>query len=183
MRLWHITEGETLYKALLGTDKLVHTHKEHISDTWTTAYDWLREQMINRGYGPVDDDVYPFWAWAKRPDLRSSGHLPAGAMGYRITLDVPDEKILLSDFYNWHCVLNNYHVTHYLETEAEADALYDRYKKERSDELQRKLKEDREVSWQHIFDPTFSSSNSEQQATFFGMHISYVEKIERFISR
>ena len=34
--------------------------------------------------------------------------LPVGTSGVCLTVDIPDNKVLLSDFDAWHCVLNNW---------------------------------------------------------------------------
>jgi hypothetical protein len=83
------------------------------------AYDWLCEQMEQRGLTRPASDVYPVWAWfqwagpARRcPDLRNS-QLKAWAKTERqvlMTLEVPDNEVLLHDYEAWHFALNYWHL-------------------------------------------------------------------------
>ncbi len=68
-------------------------------------YDWIREQMIRRipGYG----GAYPIWLWAKKPDMRKTGWGPGGQKLVRIEAEIPEERVLLSDFNLWHTPLND----------------------------------------------------------------------------
>ena len=55
--------------------------------------------------------VHPIWAWYKycgknKPDLRKSGHLSKGEVGYRIEVEVDERNVLLTDFSDWHLVLS-----------------------------------------------------------------------------
>jgi hypothetical protein len=79
------------------------------------AYEWLSEQMQQRGLERPAPDIYPLWAWyhwygAKRarPDLRCS-QLKSWAEKERhvmLTLEVPESEVLLHDYDAWHCALN-----------------------------------------------------------------------------
>ncbi|MDZ7840387.1 MAG: DUF3841 domain-containing protein [Gammaproteobacteria bacterium] len=76
------------------------------------AFQWMNEQMRRRLGPPPRGSRYPVWAWkvydsdSPRPDLRCVAHLPRGTRGARLEIDVPDERVLLSDFMRWHSVLN-----------------------------------------------------------------------------
>lgn len=63
---------------------------------------------------PPNDVIYPVWAWyqwegvRKRPDMRT--HRYGGKKGTPVvllTIDVPNNMVLLSNFDMWHVVLNN----------------------------------------------------------------------------
>lgn len=90
-------------------------HRGHADRDFLPAYDWLAAQMCDRiGPPPSARISVPIWAWQqydgihrKRPDLRSSGHLPTGTRGYRIGFTIPDTCVLLSDFELWHHALNH----------------------------------------------------------------------------
>ena len=86
------------------------------------AYDWLCEQMVQRGLArPLDGDcpVYPVWAWHQWagparpcPDLRNA-QLKSWAKAERqvlLTLNVPDTAVLLHDYEAWHFPLNYWHL-------------------------------------------------------------------------
>ena len=56
----------------------------------------------------------PRWAWYKydetkyRPDLRYSGYLKKGVKGVMIEFEESFENVLLTDFDEWHLVLNSH---------------------------------------------------------------------------
>lgn len=60
-------------------------------------YRWMMKQMENRieGYNGVD---YPIWVWKRRVNRNESSLLPKGTKGVILTLEIPDEQILWSDF-------------------------------------------------------------------------------------
>ena len=74
------------------------------------AYDWMKEQMINKGLPPEGNSQDLFWAWAwsgdlgkKVIDLRTrKSHNLKGQM----VLTLEKDDILLSDFEFWHYVIN-----------------------------------------------------------------------------
>ena len=75
----------------------------------------------------------PIWVWCqwrgvsrRRPDLRSRGHLPTGATGVRIELELDEERVLCSDFDLWHYALNGWYLPESLADEREFDAHPDR---------------------------------------------------------
>lgn len=77
-------------------------------DAFGAAYDWMRWQMALHveGYG----GGFPLWVWARirRMDLVSNLR-PDGAEGIGsvvVTLSVPREQVLLTDYMAWHDVLN-----------------------------------------------------------------------------
>jgi hypothetical protein len=74
------------------------------------AYAWLMAQMHKRvpGYG----GGFPVWLRiCPKPDMRRSAHLPRGTRGVRIEMELLAERVLLSDFETWHCVLNRWHLS------------------------------------------------------------------------
>jgi hypothetical protein len=87
------------------------------------------------------------WAWPERPDMRSYGHQPPeGQRLVLLKLQVPGEKVLLSDFGDWHMVLNDgYHPT----PEEDADDAF--YESGTWDRLTADLAAKR-ASWERVFD-------------------------------
>lgn len=82
---------------------------------WSRPYDWMRQRMAERMPGFSGD--YPVWAWLKRPSTRPSvWWQAAGEATVLISAIVPRQRILLSDFDDWHAVLNDWHLD---RTEAE----------------------------------------------------------------
>jgi len=79
-------------------------------DSFNRAYEWIESKMNT--LLPVSDMLckHPMWAWYKyggkrKPDLRKK-HLNKCDIFYRIEIEIDDSKVLLTDFDNWHLVLN-----------------------------------------------------------------------------
>ena len=77
-------------------------------------YAWLVLQMKKRIGSPPEGVTYPVWAWykwrenRKKPDLRAERwqYGQKGDKFYRLEIEIPDREVLLSDFDEWICVLN-----------------------------------------------------------------------------
>lgn len=102
-------------------------------------YEWMRQQMKKRL--PWTSGDYPVWAWlaedhAKRfqPDARWGS---VGEVMVEVGFEVPESRVLLSDFMAWHQVLNN-------DAIVDNDALYSLGISE----------ETKIASWDRIFDPS-----------------------------
>ena len=146
------------------------------------AYHWMAGQMAARIGPPTGRSRYPVWGWVEKPDLRESGHLPAGDKGYRLTVEIPEERMLLSDFDMWHFVLNG----DYLPV-SEADEV-------RFEASQRKLggrarRAEIEASWPRIFeldgerDRDWWGESPRLQATFWHVERSEVLVAPPFTAR
>ena len=111
-------------------------------DSWDPmfkgAYEFIIEEMKKRMpyVGP-----YPIWAWAERPDLRKERHTFHDKT-LLITAEVPDERILLSDFEMYHACLDNSYLSW---TEKEDDCMT------ALGEMEPSAEEKRE-SWKKMFD-------------------------------
>ena len=96
-------------------------------DEFRISYDWLAEQMALRVGKPPEDVVYPIWAWylldgkPAKVDLRKTEFNNYQGEHYALTIEIPDEQVLLSDEENWHYVLNNWFICG-----AKNEAEYDR---------------------------------------------------------
>lgn len=188
MILWTIQPADV--HAALQERKTLHVDPALWSDTdsiWEDPYRWMMEQMARRV--PGYQGRHPWWAWhtyiidCARPDLRSLRHWCRGP-SVMLTLDVPDQEVLLSNFDAWHAVLNGTPIT---DTEAAYDALvqaiWERRKKglPMEEEIERHLRQ----SWEHIFDldglkehwmwPTFSV-----QACFETLRLTDVKRVQFF---
>jgi hypothetical protein len=79
------------------------------------AYDWVRDQCAQRIEG-YDPNLYPWWAWAlyrgkERADLRHfAWQYSLGEENVRLTLRMPKDRVLLSDFSAYHFVLNGWYL-------------------------------------------------------------------------
>jgi hypothetical protein len=79
------------------------------------VYQWMAMQMAHAGL--CKRPVYPVWCWfawggtkQRKPDLRSSWHLPRGTHAVRMTIEVSVSIVLLSWFDAWVSILNNGYV-------------------------------------------------------------------------
>lgn len=76
-------------------------------------YDWLVRQMKRRIGNPPKSVSYPVWAWymwegvRKKPDLRRErwGNGWKGERFACLQIEVPEERIVLSDFDSWSIIL------------------------------------------------------------------------------
>ncbi|WMJ22919.1 DUF3841 domain-containing protein [Paludicola sp. MB14-C6] len=150
------------------------------------AYDWICQEMNNRISVPPTGVKYPIWAWyswegkRKKSNKRRKGYAERGTPVVLITLDIPDQKVLLSDFDLWHYALNHW----YLPTSEEDNANFESQEEMQKEDLIQK-------SWQHIFD--ISSKYTEYictnpnkkwiQATFWELKSDNIISIEKFIAK
>ena len=119
MRLWTI-QGIEIYEQLLR-DGVAYCTKPAWSEEeqFMKAYRWMADEMRQRiGGAPIKDIKYPMWAWYQynsaksRKPLRSWLDIQEGVSAY-MEIEIPDNEVLLSDFCNWHNVLNQYPLTNW----------------------------------------------------------------------
>lgn len=148
-----------------------------------SPYRWMIQQMANHG---LDTQGHPpFWAWhsygapGKRVDLRTYAQ-PEPVL--RLTLDVPDQLVLLSDETDWHSVLNNWY-------HAISETEYDRV--EKLEDAGKLSQSEKQASWKWIFDltqhgdPEWAGLAKERliQACMPWFEHCWIKKIERFNGR
>lgn len=126
LRHWQVAKAQGV---LTGGSTL-----HHVESAWRSAYEWMRQQMKEKL--PYTSGDYPVWAWPWadyeerfKPDERWG---PVGEEMVVLGFDVPDNRVLLSDFMAWHQVLND-------------DAIIDEDRSFTEDE--------KFISWQRIFNP------------------------------
>lgn len=104
MKFWSIQTKEAWNKAL--ENDYLEGNKDFICDeSFRVSYDWLKKQMDKRLSNYKNEQ--PIWLWLKRPDMRESAHAEKGTEIVRLTLELAEEDVLLSDFERWHYILNN----------------------------------------------------------------------------
>ena len=173
MRIW--TTQTVLFWNQLQEHGVIHcdTSKSWGSSDYKEAYDWMAAQMVKR-IGPAPEGVdYPIWGWQQVGCYKKEYHgSVADGSGEDdefvfITAEIPDDLVLLSDFDNWHCVLNHWY----------ADLL--RHRNE-IDEEAAIIK-----SWDNIFDLNRRGRyirhrrNRTIQATFWEMRLEWVTATSR----
>jgi len=104
-------QNESKWNEFQQTGILKSDNTHICCDDFLDSYTWMERKM--RELLPHSDIecIHPIWAWYKydyknKPDLRRSGHLSKGEIGYRIEFEIEKNKVLLTDFSNWHLILN-----------------------------------------------------------------------------
>jgi len=198
MVLW-TTQSIEAWEILCKSGKL-HCDNRLSDHEYAHAYEWMAEQMYKRVLFPQAAGAFPLWAWyqwggerRKKPDLRSSGHLPRGSEGVRIEFELKDSFVLLSDFELWHYVLNYWYLPasvaggeafeaestekglSFYETKPLADLRYHR-------QIQK--------SWERVFDLNWIEKDlavpremKSIQATFWELSMDNVRRVEKFIAK
>lgn len=145
MRLWMLVEPGFV-DAAAEAGRLYASWDRVNRDSYERSYRWMIAQMAARGLDTHGNP--PFWAWhscgapGRRVDLRTFYPLTPQL---RLTLEAPDELVLLSDYDTWHDVLNDHHSS---ASEAEFERIE---AMEDAGTLDQDMKE---ASWQRIFDRT-----------------------------
>ncbi|MFE5321617.1 DUF3841 domain-containing protein [Paenibacillus sp. NPDC056579] len=136
-------------------------------------YQWMISQMKKRL--PNYHGEFPIWLWPKKPDMRSTGHFDSQTRCVRITIELDDEDVLISDFMEWHIVLS--------------DGFNANNEQEYDDYYAGKLSITKEESWERIFDlhipqnPEWSGTRDWLQGVTGRIYLSNIKKVEHFISR
>ena len=187
MKLWTMQPVEVY--DILKRDGIFICDKEKADNIeFLEAYDWLNKYLEKKDPKPGNVE-YPIWAWfrfnsmEKKPDLRHSCYGRRGQKMVCIEVEIPDEKVLLSDYDNWHYVLNKCWLDDSM-CEEEWDELHDWF-----DALPLpKQDEIREKSWEKIFDTTiweneWRSNGKYIQAIFWELKMENVKKVQFFTAR
>jgi hypothetical protein len=158
-------------------------------DDFQRSYDWLAEQMRQRVGEPPRGVTYPIWAWYRldgkpaKLDLRKAIFNNCRGEQYALTIEIPDEQVLLSDEENWHLVLNDSFIGD-ADNETDYDkaiAWFDGLPTYEQQQLKTK-------SWEKIFDTTPSKNEwcgngSFVQATFWELRKEQLISSRRFIGK
>src|SRR5207302_1501663 len=91
---------------------LLYANSEYAESDWAMPYEWMRRQMKRRV--PGYQGHTPWWAWFEpKPDLRRRAFQIGfpGSLQVLLTLAMPREEILLSEFVCWERVYNRSYLT------------------------------------------------------------------------
>lgn len=196
MRLWTV-QTEEVYKSLLEkgvlySDKtksecLKNFNRDGFDETFLTSYNWLVPQMDQRIEHNKNAE-FPWWAWYKynwKNEFKDSDMAIHGTPGKEyvcLEIEVPDEEVVLSDYNNWHYVLNNNYLDD-SENEEDWERIQEEFDNLTTDEKQRLTEE----SWQRIFDvepyeTDWRSQGRYVQATFWELRASDIKDVRRFVA-
>ncbi|MCP1110910.1 DUF3841 domain-containing protein [Ohessyouella blattaphilus] len=194
MMLWTIQPKEVWEKGFVdGVFRCDSDHPEIGIDRYEQfldAYEWIAEEMM-KWIGPAPKGVkYPIWAYHtwdgkhKKPDLRQRQTAP-GTECVCLTIEIPDEQVLLSDFDLWHLVLGKHYISELpLETDEDYDK-EDAWLESLDTDTRDRVTRD---SWSNIFDvvPGTKHVNSDGdyiQAVFWELRKEQVKKVQFFKSK
>lgn len=176
MILWTI-QHKVAYDKMVQTGVLRADEDYIVDKSFKASYEWMANQMIKRIGRPPSGVSMPVWAWyqwegkRKRLDMRSHGcWSEKGIPIVLLTIDVPDECVLLSDFDYWHVVLNDGDLIFQND-----DVAYSR--------------EERQKNWEKIFDYECFGDDERRsiglstQACMWEIKAEWVLKTEHFVSR
>ena len=195
MRLWTI-QGIDIYKQLQRDEVAYCTEPVCADDKkFLKAYDWMAGQMRQRIDEPSIKDIkYPMWAWyqyisakSNKPS-RSYLDIEEGISVY-MEIEIPDNEVLLSDFNNWHNVLNQWPLTNWKRIEKKTDLLEKKAGRSLTfDDYPVEIQKEIENSWEAIFDldrrdkevGRTHKRNRSIQATFWMLKPENVISVEFF---
>lgn len=191
MKLWTMQPVE-VYNILMR-DGVFRCDPAKIPEpSFANSYDWLIKQLNKKDEKPENVQL-PIWAWfrfngkEKKPDLRHSCYGYRGDKMVCLELEIPDDKVLLSDFDLWHFPLNNWWLD---------DCFYPNYGEEEHDKAHQWFKtltkeeqiKEKEKSWEQIFNiEPFENDwilrGKYVQAVFWELRIEDIKKVQFFTAR
>lgn len=177
-----------LDKGYLVCDDIKHSEPDYFFD----AYAWMGEQIKQRiGTAPLKAKL-PLWAWFRYYRSRWTAptkgwRLEKGEKLYRLTFEANDTDVLLSEFGDWHCVLNNAYFGISEEDYDQFDAEFED-RKLSTEEAAKKEARIR-ASWERIFDldlvKVFNGKTQKAeciQACLWKIELSQVTKVQPYVS-
>ena len=185
MRLWTI-QDRAAYDSLCkkGALRCDTALAEWLTeDSFKRAYDWLVAEMKARIGAPPAGVEYPIWAWYLlngknvKPDLRRAEFRGYSGEQYVIEVEIPDNKVLLSDEEMWHITLGDGYFNRFdneIVTEKE-DKWFDRLPAGEQETVKRK-------SWKSVFDQARCPWRF-VQATFWELRKEQVVSTRKFTGR
>lgn len=192
MRLWTMQPPEVL-EIIEKTGKFTCDKEKsywHDDEYFCRAYDYMIAQMHINNIRQPKNTTWPIWAWHtwnwkhKKPDLRNIGLGKRGRKCVCIELEIPDNKVLLSDELQWHCVLNNDY-NNPGKTEEKWDYYNDIYESLKFPFQKEIIKI---ASWNNIFDVTpcdngFVANGKYIQAVFWEIKKENIIRTQEFIGK
>lgn len=176
MLLWTI-QHKAAYDEMISTGTLVANEDYlFLPEDDRESYVWLSKRMVELIGEPPLGTNFPVWAWyqwegkRKRPDMRTHRFCrEKGSPIVLLTVEIPDDKVLLSDFDMWHCVLNDCYLP--LDEEDDKEIYTD---------------EEKIASWDNVFRydviNDYWDNPKSIQATMWEIKKEWIVKAEHFIA-
>lgn len=173
IKLWTIRTA----KAWKSDQRFIWNGLDVGTHYWT-AYHWMAKQMRERLKIPVRRMItFPVWANIKKPDLRVERHHWNGKF-VLIEFEMPENEVLLSDYDDWHLVLNHgYNGPMKEYNKFEAELKRNGLQFIAFEQLPWKYRIRIEKSWERIFE---IKKKSEVQATMWEIPLKNVKKVVAF---
>jgi hypothetical protein len=148
------------------------------------AYKWLNKQLSIKNK-KFKQNKYHFWGWIKKPDLRNyKFRMPKNKSYYLISLNIPDESCILTDFQLWHFVLNGSYFyikeKDYQQFSKKHNIDYHNYWNLPSNLKFKAMKKEIEDSWQIIFNIKMKKNEENIQVHFPEIKQNYLVSIKEF---
>ncbi len=92
------------------------------------CYKWMARKLSEKAGLPPEGLTFPVWAWhtwegkRKRRDMRCLGYGERGRKLVQMEIEIPESRVLLSDFDLWGLILNGFSLD--MENEDDMDAFY-----------------------------------------------------------
>lgn len=92
-----------------------YTHPQYLqgsdfNTTFLNAYEWMRRQMHKRGFNP--ENHYPVWFYTRVDRKKLQEHATQSEQSVLLVCRFVAPRVLLSDYYAWHHVLNDWYLDH-----------------------------------------------------------------------
>ena len=187
MILWTIQPIE-VYELIQKTGIYHCTIEKSIFNDCKEQYDWLVQEMKERIGEPPNGVSYPVWAWymwegvRKKPDLRRErwGNGWEGDRFACMEIDIPDDRVLLSDFDDWSLILVHGLIADSKEEDARLNKEFDSLA---SDDQKKYMYQ----NWKRAFDLTYIDDGyihrgDSIQATFWELRKEDIRKVRFFTS-
>ena len=185
MILWTIQPIE-VYELIQKTGIYRCTIEKSIFNDCKEQYDWLVREMKERIGEPLEGVSYPVWGWymwegvRKKPDLRRErwGNGWKGERFACMEIDIPEEKLILSDYDTWSIILIDGLLA---DTEEEEESLEKEYEA-MPPEARREYKY---RNWKNVFDLAYVDNGwihrgDSIQATFWELRKEDIKKVRFF---
>lgn len=189
MILWTI-QPEIVYKQIMETGVYrCNPNLIHNMDFYKPAYDWLVGEMKERIGPPPHGVEYPVWAYhtyydkRKKPDLRGlrwcwGSPENVGNKHVCLTIDIPDDKVVLLDDESWTIVLNQQAIA---DSEEEFDK-YNEYLYSLDDSAKREFLQN---NWKRVFridriENDWMRCGETIQAVFWELRADQIKKVKFF---
>ena len=181
MLVWSIRTPVEV-EQLLNTGVL-RTDTKKMDQDFLRDYNWMSQQLTQRVEVAPPDVTYPIWVWVhyyhtqkSRPDLRRLKRTWSSVKGkpfVLLTLDIPNELILMSSFDAWHAVLNNHPYTSKDEEYEYFEQVLPTLPPEEAEQL-------KQQTWQRIFEFT---SDECVQGVVWELRREWLIKVQYFTSQ